>query len=395
MGMDFEEHEDHRAIRQAVRDVCRQFDDDYWMHLEAEHQFPWEFYRELAKGGWIGIAIPEEYGGGGQGIAEASIVLEEVAASGACMNGASAIHLSIFGMHPVVLHGSAELKRRVLPPVASGDLHVAFGVTEPDAGLDTTSISTRAVRATDAAGNDGYRVHGRKVWTSKALESDKVLLLTRTTPKDQCAKPTEGMTLFVANLKDPAVRITPIAKLGRNAVASCEVVYDGLWVAEEDRVGEEGRGFRYLLDGLNAERVLIAAEALGIGRAALRRAVNYAKERVVFGRPIGQNQGISFPLAESHARLHAAELAIREAAWRVDARMPAGEHANTAKFLAADAAFKAADAAVQTHGGFGYASEYHVERYFREARLQRIAPVPQEMVLNYLAEHVLGLPRSY
>ncbi|HEY0574030.1 MAG TPA: acyl-CoA dehydrogenase family protein [Pseudonocardia sp.] len=393
--MDFEEHEDHRAIRQAVRDVCRQFDDDYWMHLEAEHQFPWEFYRELAKGGWIGIAIPEEYGGGGQGIAEASIVLEEVAASGACMNGASAIHLSIFGMHPVVLHGSAELKRRVLPPVASGDLHVAFGVTEPDAGLDTTSISTRAVRDTDAAGNDGYRVHGRKVWTSKALESDKVLLLTRTTPKDQCAKPTEGMTLFVANLKDPAVRITPIAKLGRNAVASCEVVYDGLWVAEEDRVGEEGRGFRYLLDGLNAERVLIAAEALGIGRAALRRAVNYAKERVVFGRPIGQNQGISFPLAESHARLHAAELAIREAAWRVDARMPAGEHANTAKFLAADAAFKAADAAVQTHGGFGYASEYHVERYFREARLQRIAPVPQEMVLNYLAEHVLGLPRSY
>ena len=393
--MDFEEHEDHRAIRQAVRDVCRQFDDDYWMRLDAEHQFPWEFYRELAKGGWIGIAIPEEYGGGGQGIAEASIVLEEVAASGACMNGASAIHLSIFGMHPVVLHGSAELKRRVLPPVAAGDLHVAFGVTEPDAGLDTTSISTRAVRDTDAAGNNGYRVHGRKVWTSKALESDKVLLLTRTTPKDQCAKPTEGMTLFVANLKDPAVRITPIAKLGRNAVASCEVVYDGLWVDEADRVGEQGRGFRYLLDGLNAERVLIAAEALGIGRAALRRAVNYAKERVVFGRPIGQNQGISFPLAESHARLHAAELAIREAAWRVDARMPAGEHANTAKFLAADAAFKAADAAVQTHGGFGYASEYHVERYFREARLQRIAPVPQEMVLNYLAEHVLGLPRSY
>jgi len=395
MRMDFEEHEDHRAIRQAVRDVCRQFDDDYWMRLDAEHQFPWEFYRELAKGGWIGIAIPEEYGGGGQGIAEASIVLEEVAASGACMNGASAIHLSIFGMHPVVLHGSAELKRRVLPPVAAGDLHVAFGVTEPDAGLDTTSISTRAVRDTDAAGNNGYRVHGRKVWTSKALESDKVLLLTRTTPKDQCAKPTEGMTLFVANLKDPAVRITPIAKLGRNAVASCEVVYDGLWVDEADRVGEQGRGFRYLLDGLNAERVLIAAEALGIGRAALRRAVNYAKERVVFGRPIGQNQGISFPLAESHARLHAAELAIREAAWRVDARMPAGEHANTAKFLAADAAFKAADAAVQTHGGFGYASEYHVERYFREARLQRIAPVPQEMVLNYLAEHVLGLPRSY
>ncbi|MCU1649796.1 MAG: acyl-CoA dehydrogenase [Pseudonocardiales bacterium] len=392
--MDFAEHEDHRAIRAAVRDVCKQFDDDYWMRLDAEHTFPWEFYREMAKGGWIGIAIPEAYGGGGQGITEASLVLEEVAASGACMNGASAIHLSIFGMHPVVLHGSEELKQRVLPPVASGELHVAFGVTEPDAGLDTTSISTRAVR--DNSGDSpGYRIHGRKVWTSKALESDKVLLLTRTTPKAECAKPTEGMTLFVADLKDPAVHITAIPKLGRNAVASCEVVYDGLRVADRDRVGEEGKGFRYLLDGLNAERVLVASEALGIGRAAVRRAVAYAKERVVFGRPIGQNQGISFPLAESHARLRAAELAIREASWRVDQRLPSGEQANTAKFLAADAAFKAADAAVQTHGGFGYASEYHVERYFREARLQKLAPVPQEMVLNYIAEHVLGLPKSY
>jgi acyl-CoA dehydrogenase len=392
--VDFAEHEDHRAIRAAVRDVCKQFDDDYWMRLDAEHTFPWEFYREMAKGGWIGIAIPEAYGGGGQGITEASLVLEEVAASGACMNGASAIHLSIFGMHPVVLHGSEELKQRVLPPVASGELHVAFGVTEPDAGLDTTSISTRAVR--DNSGDSpGYRIHGRKVWTSKALESDKVLLLTRTTPKAECAKPTEGMTLFVADLKDPAVHITAIPKLGRNAVASCEVVYDGLWVADRDRVGEEGKGFRYLLDGLNAERVLVASEALGIGRAAVRRAVAYAKERVVFGRPIGQNQGISFPLAESHARLRAAELAIREASWRVDQRLPSGEQANTAKFLAADAAFKAADAAVQTHGGFGYASEYHVERYFREARLQKLAPVPQEMVLNYIAEHVLGLPKSY
>jgi acyl-CoA dehydrogenase len=293
-------------------------------------------------------------------------------------------------MHPVVLHGSEELKRRVLPRVASGELHVAFGVTEPDAGLDTTSISTRAVRD-----SDGYLIRGRKVWTSKALESEKVLLLTRTTPKAEGAKPTDGMTLFVADLKDPAVQITPIPKLGRNAVASCEVVYDGLRVAERDRVGEEGKGFRYLLDGLNAERVLIASEALGIGRAALRRAVGYAKERVVFGRPIGQNQGIAFPLADSHARLRAAELAIREASWRVDRRMPAGEQANTAKYLAAEAAFEAADRAVQTHGGFGYASEYHVERYFREARLQRLAPVPQEMVLNYLAEHVLGLPRSY
>jgi acyl-CoA dehydrogenase len=389
--MDFTEDDDHRAIREAVRDVCSQFDDDYWMHREAQHEFPWEFYRELAKGGWIGIAIPEAYGGGGQGITEASIVLEEVAASGACMNGASAIHLSIFGMHPLVLHGSEELKQRVLPPVASGELHVAFGVTEPDAGLDTTSISTRAVRQEDGS----YLVHGRKVWTSKALESEKVLLLTRTTPKAECAKPTQGMTLFVADLKDPAVHITAIPKLGRNAVASCEVVYDGLRVAEADRVGEEGRGFRYILDGLNAERVLVASEALGTGRAALRRAVQYAKERVVFGRPIGQNQGIAFPLADAHAKLRAAELIIREASWRLDKGLPAGEQANLAKYLAAEASFFAADRAVQTHGGFGYASEYHVERYFREARLQRLAPLPQEMVLNYVAEHVLGLPKSY
>jgi len=388
--MDFTEHEDHRAIRLAVRDVCKRFDDDYWMRHEAEHEFPWEFYRAMAEGGWIGIAMPEEYGGGGQGITEASIVLEEVAASGACMNGASAVHLSIFGMHPVVLHGSDELRGRILPRVASGELHVAFGVTEPDAGLDTTSISTRATRD-----GDGYLIRGRKVWTSKALESDKVLLLTRTTPRERCAKPTQGMTLFVADLKDPAVTINPIAKLGRNAVASCEVVYDDLRVGRADRVGEEGEGFYYLLDGLNAERVLVAAEALGTGRAALRRAVAYAKQRVVFGRPIGQNQGIAFPLADAHARLRAAELAIREASWRLDRRLPAGEAANTAKYLAADAAFLAADRAVQTHGGFGYASEYHVERYFREARLQRLAPLPQEMVLNYLSEHVLGLPKSY
>ena len=388
--MDFAEHEDHRAIREAVRDVCGRFDDDYWMRCETDHEFPWDFYQQMAKGGWIGIAIPEAYGGGGQGITEASLVLEEVAASGACMNGASAIHLSIFGMHPVVLHGDEVLKARYLPRVASGDLHVAFGVTEPDAGLDTTSITTRATRD-----GDGYVVRGRKVWTSKALESERVLLLTRTTPKDRCARPTDGMTLFVADLRDPAVHINPIAKLGRNAVASCEVVYDDLVVPESDRVGEEGHGFKYLLDGLNAERVLVASEALGIGRASVRRAVAYAKQRVVFGRPIGQNQGVSFPLAEAHARLRAAELAVREASWRLDAGLLAGEQANSAKFLASDAAFKAADAAVQTHGGFGYACEYHVERYFREARLQRLAPIPQEMVLNYLAEHVLGLPRSY
>lgn len=388
--MDFAEDEDQEAIREAVRRVCSDFDDSYWADLDRDHEFPWKFYEAMAAGGWIGIAMPERYGGGGQGIAEASIVLEEVAASGACMNGASSIHLSIFGMHPVVVHGSDELRARILPEVASGRLHVAFGVTEPDAGLDTTSITTRARRD-----GDRYIVQGRKVWTTKALESDKVLLLTRTTPKAEVSRPTDGMTLFVANLRDPAVTITPIPKLGRNAVASCEVVYDGLEVDVADRVGEEGEGFRYLLDGLNAERILVASEALGMGRAALRRGVQYASDRVVFGRPIGSNQGIAFPLAEAHARLHGATLAVREAAWRIDQGLPCGEAANTAKYLAAEAGFHAADVAVQTHGGMGYAQEYHVERYFREARLPRIAPVSQEMVLNYLAQHVLRLPRSY
>jgi acyl-CoA dehydrogenase len=388
--VEFSDDSEHAPIRAAIREICARFPDGYWAEADATHTFPWEFYDALAEGGWIGIAIPAEYGGGGAGITEASIILEEVAASGACMNGASAIHLSIFGMQPVIRHGSAELKRRYLPLVASGQLHVAFGVTEPDAGTDTTAITTRAVR--DSA---GYRVTGRKVWTSKALESDRVLLLTRTTPREECAKRTDGLTLFMASLKDPAVSIVPISKVGRNAVASCEVSYDGLYVDESDRVGDEGHGFRYLLDGLNAERVLIAAEALGVGRAALRRAVAYAKSRVVFGRPIGANQGISFPLAQAHAQLAAAELAIRQAAWLIDHNMPCGEQANLAKLLAADAGYQAADAAVQTHGGFGYATEYHVERYWREARLLRIAPLPQEMVLNYLAEHVLGLPRSY
>ena len=388
--MDFSEDTGHRQIRDGIRSICAQFPDDYWAEADSTHTFPWEFYRAMAQGGWIGIAIPAEYGGGGAGLTEAAIILEEVAASGACMNGASAVHLSIFGMHPVVRHGSESLKQRYLPAVASGDMHVAFGVTEPDAGLDTTAITTRAVRD-----GHGYRVTGRKVWTSKALEADRVLLLTRTTPAEECARRTDGLTLFLANLKDPAVTITAIPKLGRNAVASCEVRYDGLFVDEADRVGEEGQGFGYLLDGLNAERVLVAAEALGIGKAALRRAVAYARSRIVFGRPIGANQGISFPLAEAHARLTAAELTIRQAAWRIDRGLPSGEQANLAKFLAADAGFAAADAAMQTHGGFGYATEYHVERYWRESRLLRIAPVPQEMVLNYLAEHVLSLPRSY
>jgi acyl-CoA dehydrogenase len=389
--MDFTPDPDEELIREAVRAVCARFDDPYWSERDTRHEFPWEFYAAMADGGWVGIAIPETYGGGGRGINEASIVLEEVAASGAAMNGCSAVHLSIFGMHPVVLHGSDEMRRKYLPRVAKGDLHIAFGVTEPDAGTDTPSIKTRAYRQDDG----GYRIRGRKVWTSKALEAERVLLLCRTTPLEDCAKRTDGMTLFLADLKDPAVTITPIPKTGRNAVASCEVVYDDLRVEEADRVGEEGRGFWYLVDGLNAERILIASEALGVGRAALRRAVAYAKERVVFGRPIGQNQAVAFPLAEIHARLRAAEMMVRRAAWLLDRRLPCGEEANLAKYLAAEAGFAAADHAVQVHGGFGYAEEYHVARYWREARLMKIAPITQELVLAYVTEHVLGLPRSY
>jgi acyl-CoA dehydrogenase len=388
--MDFSTEEDHEAIREAVRKVCARFDDTYWRACDEEHRFPWDFYDAMAEGGWIGIAIPEEYGGGGQGITEASIVLEEVSASGAAMNGASAIHLSIFGMNPVVKHGTEEMRAKYLPRVAAGDLHVAFGVTEPDAGTDTTSITTRAWRDGDV-----YVVRGRKVWTTKALDCEKVLLLVRTTALEESARRTDGLTLLLADLQRPEVDIRPIPKAGRNAVASCEVRYDDLTVDVADRVGEEGRGFYHLLDGLNPERILVASEALGTGKVALRRAVQYAKDRVVFGRPIGQNQGLAFPLAEAHARLAAAELMIRQASWRYDRGMPCGEQANLAKWLAADAAYQAADQAVQTHGGFGYAKEYDVERYWREARLFRIAPVSQEMVMNYVAEHVLGLPRSY
>ena len=388
--MDFETTEEHQLIRDAIGKICADFPDEYWSKCDNGHLFPWDFYNALAEAGWIGIAIPEQYGGSGRGITEASIVLEEVAASGAAMNGASSVHLSIFGMHPVVKYGSEDMKQKYLPRVAAGDLHVAFGVTEPDAGTDTSSIKTTA-----RLDGDQYLVKGRKVWTTKALDSERVLLLVRTESREAVAKRTDGMTLLLAELQRPEVTISPIDKVGRNAVASCEVVYDDLPVHQTDRVGEEGKGFRYLLDGLNAERILVAAEALGIGRAAMRRAVGYANEREVFGRPIGQNQGVSFPLGEAQMRLDAAELMIRKASWLIDHGEPCGAEANMAKWLAADAAFQAADQAVQTHGGFGYAREFHVERYWREARLMRIAPISQEMILNYVTEHVLKLPRSY
>ena len=388
--MDFSTDDDHEAIREGIRRICADFPDEYWAAKDAAHEFPWDFYAALAEGGWVGIAIPEEYGGGGQGITEASIMLEEIAASGAAMNGCSAVHLSIFGMEPVRRYGSPELAAEVLPRVAAGDLHVAFGVTEPDAGTDTTRIRTRATRD-----GDEYVITGAKVWTTKAPLCEMCLLLVRTTPYEEAASPTEGISLFLVDLEDPAVDITPIPKVGRNAVVSCEVRYDGLRVPASRRIGDEGEGFRYILDGLNPERILIAAEALGIGKVSVRRAADYARDRIVFNRPIGQNQGIAFPLADAHMRLHAAELVVREASWRYDNGLSCAEAANTAKFVASDAAFFAADRAMQTHGGFGYASEYHVERYWREARLMKIAPVSQEMVLNFISAKMLGLPKSY
>lgn len=388
--MDFDLTEDQQTIRDAVRELAGKFDDDYWLDKDEKHEFPTEFYDVFARGGWLGITTPEEYGGTGMGITEASILLEEVAASGAGMNGASALHMSIFGMHPVIVHGSDQMKARDLPRIVSGDLHVCFGVTEPGAGLDTTRITTFARKE-----GDSYVVNGRKVWISKAIESEKILLLTRTQKIEDVERKTDGMTLFFTNLDRSKVDVRPIRKMGRNAVTSNELFIDDLVIPEEDRIGEEGKGFKYILDGLNPERMLVAAEALGIGRVALRRAVQYGNEREVFGRPIGKNQGIQFPLADSLARLDAAELVLRKATWLYDNGRPCAREANMAKYLCADAGFDAADRALQTHGGMGYSEEYHVARYFREARLTRIAPISQEMVLNYLGEHVLGMPRSY
>lgn len=374
-------------IATAVADLCRRFDDEYWSDCDRQHRFPEEFHRAMAEAGWIGIAIPEEFGGGGRGITEAAVVLRTVAASGAAMNGCSAIHLTIFGLNPVTVFGNDRLKSEYLPRAAGGDLHVAFGVTEPDAGTDTSRISTRAIRD-----GDGWIIRGRKIWTTKALESEVVLLLARTGPADSGL---DGLSLFLADLDRRYVEITPIPKLGRNAVASCEVVYDDLPVEGWRLVGSEGEGFRHLLHGLNPERILLAAEAIGIGDVALEHAVRYANEREVFGRPIGANQAIAHPLARARAHLDAAWLQTSVAARRYDDGSQCGAEANAAKYLAAEASFAAADTAMQTLGGMGYATEYHVERYWREARLQRLAPVSQEMTLNYIATKVLGLPRSY
>ena len=388
--MDFTFDSDLESICHEARRLADRFDDDYWRDHDEKHEFPWEFYNAFAEQGWVGIIVPEEYGGAGMGVMHAAVLLGTVAHSAGVQNAASALHISIFGLGPVIHHGSEEMKQRYLPPTATGELHVSFGVTEDDAGTDTSRIRTVARRDTSR-----WIVNGKKIWNTKAQQASKCLLLARTTPRDECRRPLDGMTLFLIDLDPNHVEIRPIAKLGRNAVSSNELFIHDLPVEDADVVGEVGRGFRCLLDGLNPERIVLAAEAVGIGRQALDRAVHYAKEREVFDRPIGMNQAIAHPLADSYSELEAAELLWQKAAWTFDNGHNAGPLANIAKLRASEAAFRACDRAVQTFGGMGYAKECNVERYWRESRLSRIAPISNEMILNFVSEHVLGLPRSY
>lgn len=383
--------DDQIAIRDAIEKICNDFGDEYWLDRDRTGEFPEDFFQAFAQGGWLGIAMPEEYGGAGQGITEASLMMQAIAESGAGFSGASAIHLNIFGLNPVVVFGTDEQKRRMLPPLIAGKEKACFGVTEPDAGLDTTNLTTRA----EKQGNGSYIVNGRKIWTSTAQEADKILLLARTAPRDANKKRAEGLSLFYTDFDRNYIEAREIEKLGRKCVDSNAVFIDGLPVPQEDLIGEEGKGFYYLLHGLNPERIMVAAEAVGLGRAALRKAAQYATERVVFDRAIGQNQGIQHPLAKSWCELEAANLMTFRGAELYDKGLDCGAEANAAKYLAGEAGFTACERAVMSHGGMGFAKEYHVERYLRESMLARIAPVSREMILNYISEKVLGLPRSY
>jgi acyl-CoA dehydrogenase len=383
--------EDERnAIREGVRAVVTRFDDDYWLERDEDGKFPHEFHRAMADGGWLGITMPEEYGGAGLGVTEAAIMMHEVASHGGAMAAASTVHINLFGPHPIVVKGTHEQKARWVPRLVSGQDQCAFGFTEPDAGLNTTRIKTFAEKA-----KGGYVVRGQKVWTSTAQVANKIMLLTRTTKYEDCKRPTEGITIFYTDLDRAKIDVRRIPKMGRKAVDSNSIFIDGLFIPEEDRIGEEGKGFSYILHSLNPERVLIAVEAIGIGQDALRRATRYAKERVVFDRPIAQNQGIQHPLAENWMYLEAAWLMAMKAAELYDTGRPCGAEANSAKFLGARAGHDAAWQAVMTHGGFGYAKEYHVERLYREASLTRLAPITEQLILCFIAEKVLDLPRSY
>ncbi|MFT6773138.1 MAG: acyl-CoA dehydrogenase [Paracoccaceae bacterium] len=388
--MDIQLSEDQKSIDKGVRQVCAAFDDQYWTDCEEEARFPEEYYRLMAQNGWLGITMPEEVGGAGLGVTEAAIMMHACTSSGGGYSAASAIHINLFGPHSIVVHGTTEQKQRWLTPLVAGEEKACFGVTEPDAGLDTTSITTQAVRVPG-----GYMVSGRKMWTSTGQVADKILLLTRTTPKDQCARPTQGMTLFYTDMDRSKIEVKRIRKMGRNAVDSNAVFIDQLFIPESDRIGEEGEGFKYILDSLNPERILVGIEAIGLGRDALARAAKYARERVVFGRPIGMNQGIQHPLAEAWTLLESAYWMCLRAAFLYDSGQSCGAEANAGKFLAGRASFDACTKAVMTHGGMGYAREYQVERLFRESILTRIAPVTEQLVLSFIAERVLDLPKSY
>ncbi|MBN8929823.1 MAG: acyl-CoA dehydrogenase [Rhodospirillales bacterium 69-11] len=388
--MDFELSDEQLQLRDAVADLCRRFDAGYWLAKDRSGEFPEEFYRAVADAGWLGVAMPQEYGGAGLGVTEAALMMLTISESGGGMSACSSVHMNIFGLNPVVVFGTEEQKQRALPPLIRGERKACFGVTEPDAGLNTTKLKTRAERQ-----GDRYVVHGRKVWISTAQVADNILLLARTTPADNVKKPTDGLSLFYTRLDRNYVDVREIDKMGRAAVDSNELVFDGLPIPVEDRIGEEGKGFGYILHGMNPERVLVAMEAIGLGRAALARATQYAKERIVFNRPIGMNQSIQHPLAQCWAELEAARLMALRAAALYDAGKPCGSEANAGKYLSAEAAIKTCETAMLTHGGFGYAKEFHVERYLREALLLRLAPITPQLILSNIAEKVLGLPKSY
>ena len=388
--MDFEFSPEQTQLREAILSLCSRFDDAYWLRKDREGGFPEDFYRAVADAGWLGIAMPEAYGGSGLGITEATIMVQAIAESGAGMSGASAVHINIFGLNPVVVFGTHEQKLRMLPPMVQGKQKACFAVTEPNTGLNTTQLKTRAVRKGDV-----YVVDGHKVWISTAQVADKILLLARTTPLEEVKRPTEGLSLFYTDFDRSRITAREIDKMGRKAIDSNELFIENFQIPVEDRIGEEGKGFEYILHGMNPERVMIAAEAVGLGHAALRRATAYAKERIVFNRPIGQNQAIQHPLAQNWMELEAAWLMTMSAAWQYDNNLPCGAAANAAKYLAGEAGFNACQQAVMTHGGYGYAKEFHVERYLREVMVPRIAPISPQLVLCYIAERVLGLPKSY
>ena len=388
--MDFSFTPEQTQIRDEAFKLCAPFDDDYWLKKDTEGGFPHDFHAALAKGGWLGIAMPEAYGGSGLGVTEATILMQAIAESGAGMSGASAVHMNIFGLHPVVMFGTDEQKSRMLPPLIAGDDKSCFAVTEPNVGLNTTALKTKAERR----GSD-YVISGAKIWISTAQVANKMLILARTTPRESVKRKTDGLSLFYTDFDRRFIEVREIAKMGRKAVDSNMLFIEGLVVPERDRIGAEGDGFRSILHGMNPERILVAGEAIGIGRAALRKATKYAGERVVFDRPIGQNQGIQHPLAKCWMELEAANLMVFKAAWAYDRGLECGAEANAAKYLAAEAAFKTCETAIMTHGGMGYAKEYHVERLFRESLITRIAPISPHLIMSFIAERVLGLPKSY